>query len=163
MRTLNSFNHILNTMGSDVIVHQETGGTPCPCLTPEGFRDPSWHRDHPDEPVCNEEGILPGAILNVVVKAAVQPATGGQRTRAAERSNALLGEVQKDDHLGIFPVRWGGVVLDFSTFSDSGDDYIVYDNRRFLVVASDKIPDVDGDPNHHFELGLRLVKSERPT
>jgi len=150
-------------MGSDVVYHREEPGTVCPCRTPEGFRDPAWHKAHPLDPVCNEEGILPGTVTNTVVKASVQPATIGLRGRAAERANALLGEVQRDDHFGIFPVKWGATTLDFSAFSDSGDDFIVYDSRRFLVVASDKIPDIDGDPNGHWEVGLRLIKTARPT
>ena len=285
---------LLNTMGSDVMYHREEPGSPCPCLTPEGFRDPAWHRTHvqgdsiytplpvslqaavdnafantqqpdgidvaiffawvvdqyttlvvntygrgftdyteamqslvdagvstaqtdwgllgsskvdgagrqwffstipgvaldnyPDmtttshtaatgdfnmqsigvaktqymtNPMCNEEGIIP-FVTTAPVKASIQPATLGQRGRAAERANQLLGEIQRDDHFGIFPVTWGGVTLDFSAFSDSGDDFIVYDGRRFLVVAADKIPDIDGDPNHHWEVGLRLIKSKRP-
>lgn len=160
--TIPQFEALLTSMGSDVTYHKEEGGVPCPCRTPEGFRDPAWHLANPLEPVCNEEGILPEVVTDVIVKASVQPATIGQRGRAAERANALLGDVQRDDHFGIFPVTWGGVTLDFSDFSDSGDDFIVYDSRRFLVVACDKIPDVDGDPNHHWEVGLRLVKNTRP-
>lgn len=100
--------------------------------------------------------------VNFTVKAAIQPATGGQRARISERINSLLGDVQEDDHFGIFPVTWGTNTLDFNGWRESGDDYILYDNRRFIVVSSDKVPDIDGDPNHHWECGLRLVKSERP-
>lgn len=150
-------------MGSDVTYHREEGLTPCPCRTPEGFRDPSWHVANPAAPVCNEEGFLPTTVTTITVKAVVQPATIGQRGRAAERVNALLGDVQRDDHFGIFPCEWGGKTLDLSAFVDMESNFIVYDNRRFLVVAADKIPDVDGDPNHHWEVGLRLVKTARPS
>lgn len=80
---------------------------------------------------------------------------------AAERVSDLLGDIQRNDHIGIFPVEWNGNTLDFSTFSEAGEDFILYDGRRFLVVAADKIPDVDGDPNHHWEVGLRLVRTAR--
>lgn len=114
-------------------------------------------------PVCNEEGMLTYVIEDITVKAAVQPATIGQRGRAAERIIQILGTVQRDDHYGIFPCESNGVSLNFYDFIDVESNFIVYDNRRFLVVAADKIPDVDGDPNHHWEVGLRLVKSTRPT
>lgn len=161
-RTVPAFLALLDTMGSDVIYHREEGGTPCPCLTPEGFRDPEWHRDNPLAPVCNEDGLLPATVTNVTVKASVQPATIGLRGRAGERINALLGEVERDDHFGIFPVTSNGITLDFHAFGDVGDDFIVYDNRRYIVVSADKIPDVDGDANHHWEVGLRLAEGSRP-
>lgn len=153
---------LLTGHGSDVTYHRETGGDPCPCLTPEGFRDPEWHLDHPTAPVCNEQGRINVVVNNWVVKAAVQPAQSRSFSRQAERVDALLGDVQQDDHIGIFPVTWGGNTLDFSSFDEGGDDYIVYDGRRFVVVAADKVPDIDGDPDHHWELGLRLVKNTRP-
>jgi hypothetical protein len=154
---------LLNTAGSDVTYHRESGGTPCPCRTPEGFRDPEWHASHPLEPVCNEEGFLGVTIVEIAVKAAVQPAVSRGVTRVAERVDALLGEVQQDDHIGIFPVHWGGQALDFSTWGDAGDDYVIYDGRRYIAVSADKLPDIDGDPDHHWEVGLRLVKLGRPT
>lgn len=259
-KTIPAFTAMLNMMGSDVHYHVEEGGVACPCLTPEGFRDPAWHLAHPFlpidpltyqlgitwmydgqynghiwaiwnnieagaknlgadfgsvvnltdlgtgyaridgvnpptldpftgyltttltqythqftpnvplnggdaqvTPICNEEGVLPATVRDVLVKASVQPATIGQRGRAAERISQLLGEIQRDDHFGIFPCEWNGTELDFFEFIGIESNYIVYDNRRFFVVGADKIPDVDGDPNHHWELALRLVKSTRPT
>lgn len=150
-------------MGSDVTYHREEGGVACPCRTPEGFRDSAWHALHatdiPVPPLCNEQGFL--AVINeFVVKASVQPATSGIR-RTNERAEQLLQDVRKDDHLGIFPVEWEGKTLDFSTFSEAGEDFVLYDGRRFIVVAADKLPDVDGNPNHHWEVGLRLVRTAR--
>lgn len=154
---------LLNQAGSNVIYHREQGGTPCPCRTPEGFRDPSWHIANPLAPVCNEEGFLNVVVTEFTVKAAVQPvATTRGLGRAAERVESLFGEVQEDDHLGIFPVVWDGNTLDFANWSTAGEDYITYDGRRFMAISSDKLPDIDGDPNHHFEVGLRLVKTGRP-
>jgi hypothetical protein len=154
---------LLTDGGSDAVYHREEGGVPCPCRTPEGFRDPQWHIDNPTEPVCNEAGMLPGVVTNLAVKAFVQPATVGMRTlRSAERIQEMFGEVQRDDHFGVFPCVWNGTTLDFNDWSLVGDDYVLYDNRRFIVVASDKIADVDGDPNHHWEVALRNVKVERP-
>ena len=155
--TVETFQSLLLTMGSDVTYHREEGGVFCPCRTPEGFRDPAWHKAHPLEPVCNEQGVLAPDITEFGVKASVQPVRGSTR-RVAERAIELFGEVEQDDHLGIFPVEWQGNTLDFAKWSDAGEDYIVYDGRRFVVVAADKLPDVDGDPNHHWEVGLRLLK-----
>lgn len=155
--------NLLNTAGSDVLFHREEGGTACPCLTPEGFRDPAWHLAHPSDPVCNELGMLNPTVTNLSVKAAVQPAFSRSFSRAAERIDSLLGDVQQDDHIGIFPVVWNGIALNFDNWSEGGEDYILYDNRRFVVVSVDKIPDIDGDPDHHFEVGLRLVKTARPS
>lgn len=113
--------------------------------------------------VCNEQGQIAQVVTEFTVKAAVQPAIARSRTRAAERVDELLGEVERDDHIGIFPVNWQGNVLDFRDWSPAGEDYILYNGRRYLAVASDKVPDVDGDPDHHWEVGLRLVKTERPS
>jgi len=154
--------NLLNAHGSDVLYHREEGGTPCPCRTPEGFRDPAWHVLHPAEPICNELGMLDPTITEFIVKAAVQPAQTRTFARQAERVDALLGEVEEDDHVGIFPVTWGGHTLDFDRWGEGGEDYIIYDSRRFIAVSSDKMPDIDGDPDHHFEVGLRLVKADRP-
>lgn len=113
--------------------------------------------------MCNENGML-AAVDEFTVKASVQPvsAGGARRTRTSERVEALFpDEIRSDDHIGIFPVTWQGHTLDFFDFGDTGDDYILYDDRRFVVIAADKMPDTDGDPNHHWELGLRLVTTER--
>lgn len=157
--TAAAFQALLNTMGSDVTFHREDGGFACSCLSPEGFRSPAWHKAHPYEPVCNEEGTLP-VLTEFVVKASVQPIRSSTR-RAVERAVELFGEVQQDDHLGIFPVEWNGKAVDFFGWSDSGSDYILYDGRRFFAVAYDKLPDVDGNPSHHWEVGLRLVSGDR--
>lgn len=159
--TIPTFLAMLEDHGSDVVYHSESGGTECPCRTREGNRDPAWHLEHPAEPVCNELGMLPVEV-EFSVKASVQPMTGGIRRRDSERISAMFpGEVKADDHLGIFPCEWNGHTLDFGAFSDTGEDYIVYNGRRFVVVSSDKLPDVDGDPNHHWELGLRLSTTVR--
>lgn len=160
--TKSEFARVLERMGSDVVFHREQGGTPCPCRSREGFRDPTWHRDHPLEPVCNEQGLLAAVVTEFTVKASIQPAEVRSRSRPAERANDLLGDVERDDHIGIFPTSWQGTAIDFSRWSEAGEDYILYDGRRFIVIAVDKAPDVDGSPDHHYEVGLRLVKSERP-
>lgn len=157
--TITQFNEVLARLGSDVIYHREDGGEPCPCRTPEGFRSPSWHRGHPEAPECNEQAFL-ALTTEYAIKGVAQPAQT-RYTRADQRANALLGEIQMDDRLGIFPCEWDGHVLNFDDWSDAGEDFIVYDNRRYVVVAADKLADVDGDPNHHWEVGLRLIKTER--
>jgi hypothetical protein len=162
MKTIPQLNSLLVTAGSDVVYHREEGGTDCPCLTYEGFRDPAWHLANPGAPVCNEQGKLGSIVTHITVKAAVQPALAGTRRVTSRRVEALLGDVQHDDHLGIFPVTWGSATLRFDDWSEDGEDYILYDNRRFIPVGSDKVPDIDGDPNHHWEVGLRWVKNARP-
>lgn len=122
---------------------------------------PAWHREHLLEPICNEQGFLATVITEYVVKASIQPPYNMFR-RTNERANELLGEVQRGDMLGIFPVNWGDHFIDFEGMSEAGEDYVLYDGKRYIVVAADKVPDVDGDPNHHWELGLRLVKGSRP-
>jgi hypothetical protein len=160
--TVSRFHALLSQMGSPVTYHREAIGSACPCRTPEGFRDPRWHKENPMRPVCNEQGYLAAPAIQFQVQASVQPISVA-RSRFAERADVLLGELQEDDHIGIFPVQWGGNTLDFSDWSSAGEDYIIYDNRRFMVVGADKLPDIDGDPNHHFEVGLRLIKMERPS
>lgn len=161
MQTTERFLAVLDRMGSTVTYHREGTATPCPCRTPEGFRDPAWHRANPTQPVCNEQGFL-DVPVEFTVKASIQPPR--QRgNRGAQRANDFFGEVLKDDKIGIFPVVWEGKTLNFSDWSDAGEDYIVYDGNRYLAVAADKIPDIDGDPNHHWEAGLRLLKVGRPT
>jgi hypothetical protein len=58
MSTVQDFISMIKTHGSVVTYHRDTDWIPCPCLTPEGFRDPEWHLAHPLEPVCNEAGDL---------------------------------------------------------------------------------------------------------
>lgn len=157
--TVPQFLSVLSQMGSDVTFHREEGGIPCPCRTPEGFRDPAWHRANPDEPVCNEQGFLAN-VTEFVVKASVQPART-RYYRPSQRADELLGEVQRDDKIGIFPTEWANNIIDFTGWSDAGEDFIVYDGHRYLAVSADKIPDIDGDPNHHWEVGLRLIKDDR--
>lgn len=158
--TITQFLSMLSTMGSDVIFHREDGGTPCPCRTPEGFRDPAWHNMNPTEPLCNEQGFLTTAV-EFSVKASIQPAQT-QYVRIAQRVNALLGDVQRDDKFGVLPCTWGGHAVDLDDWSDAGEDYLVYDGRRYVVVAADKLPDIDGTPGHHWECGLRLLSGARP-
>lgn len=164
MSNVNAFERLVNERGSSAVYHREDGGTPCPCLTPEGYRDLKWHRDHPLAPVCNERGMLPGAIVDLSVRAFVQPVqSGATRRLTSEYIEAMFGDVRTDDHVGIFPLSVSGVSLDFEEWSEAGEDYVVYRGRRFLVVNSNLIPDpADGEP-HHWEVGLRLMTNERPT
>lgn len=161
MSTVASFVAMLSQHGSDVVFHRDESLVPCPCLTPEGFRDPEWHAAHPLEPVCNDRGFLPdpNSLTEITVKAFVQPAQSTRATRLATEYMAdMFGEIQKDDHLGIFPESWKGKVLDFFNWSQSGEDYITYYNRKFLVINANLIPDPsDGNPRHHWEVGLRLI------
>lgn len=111
--------------------------------------------------MCNEQGFLTVAV-EFTVKASIQPATIGYN-RPGQRSNELLGDVQRDDKIGFFPCAWSGHTLDFRNWSDAGEDYVVYDSERYIVVAADKLADIDGVPDHHWEVGLRLVRTSRAT
>lgn len=148
--------------GSNATYHREGGGTVCPCRSPEGYRSPAWHKAHPAEPVCNETGML-AVVTEFAVKGFVQPAqSAAVRRLTSEYVAALFGEVRSDDHLGIFPLAWKGKTLDFEDWSQAGEDFVIYDGKRYLVVNGNKIPDPDGGKPHHWEVGLRLIKSERP-
>lgn len=160
--TVARFHNTLSIMGSDVTYHREEGGTACPCRTPEGFRSQDWHRDNPTAPVCNEEGFLAVTVTEFVFKGTVQPAIMAYY-RNAQRVNALLGEVERDDRFGIFPVHWQGHTIDLDDWSAAAEDYIIYDGDRYVVVSADKLADVDGVPDHHWECGLRLAKLGRPS
>ncbi len=158
MSLVTQFNALLNSKGSNAIYHRESAGQDCPCLSPEGYRTPRWHLDNPLEPVCNEEGKINVVTTSVTVKAFVQPIATARSVRmATEYIYALFGEVRADDHFGIFPLVWSNVSLDFDDWSQSGRDYIEYDNHRYIVVSSNRIPDPsDGGP-HHYEVGLRRI------
>lgn len=111
--------------------------------------------------LCNEEGLIPVAPVDTYVKAFVQPIQSTRATRLnIEIVTQMFGEVQADDHLGIFPIQWGGFTLDFQNWSQSGDEYVFYDGQYFLVINSNKIADpANGNPNHHWEVGLRLIST----
>lgn len=153
------FLDLVNRKGASAIYHKDASLTPCPCRTREGFRDPEWHLEHPLEPECNENGFLadPSQTTTLTVKAFVQPARSG---KVASYMINVFDEFRTDDHLGIFPVVWQGIPLDFENFDKNGDDYIEYDNKRFIVVGAIKIPDpADNDVPHHYEIALRLTES----
>jgi hypothetical protein len=163
MGTKEQFNMLVNSNGSDVVYHRESGGTVCPCVSPEGYRSLTWHRDHPSDPVCNEQGRLNSVVVNLAGKAFVQPVqSGATRRLTTEYMQAMFDEVQSDDHVGMFPLKFSGVDLDFREWDQSGEDYILYSGRRFIVVNVNDIPAPDTGLLHHYETGLRLVKLERP-
>jgi hypothetical protein len=109
--------------------------------------------------LCNESGRIPAPVLDAMVKGFVQPIQSTRATRlTTEYIEVLFGNIQADDHLGIFPVEWEGIVLDFSNWSQSADDYLEYNGDRYFVVNANLIPDPgDGNPEHHWELGLRKI------
>jgi hypothetical protein len=73
----------------------------------------------------------------------------------------MFGDIQADDHLGIFPVEWAGMALDFYNWGASGEDFVEYHGERFTVVNANLIPDPDdGNPYHHWEIGARLISDE---
>lgn len=126
--------------------------------------DPKTAGYHPEEvipifrPRCNEEGFITVATHRAI-KGFVQPIQSTRATRLnTEYLEVMFGTVKADDHLGIFPYRWNGLTLNFRDWSNSGDDYVEYAGQRFLVVNANLIPDPsNGDPYHHWEVGLRLI------
>lgn len=160
--TIGKLNAALETMGSTMTFHREQGGTSCPCRTPEGFRDPAYHHINPTEPDCNEQGMLDAVVNDFIFKGSIQGALTRQM-RESQIDDRVLASINADDKLGIFPCSWNGHTLDFTNWSEAGEDYVLYDGHRYTIVAADKWPDVDGDPNHHWECGLRLLDGERPS
>ena len=164
MSTVTLFLNLVNVNGSTCRYRRVDSMIPCPCLTPEGFRDPIWHSENPLEPICDENGMLPDPdnTVDISVKGFVQPIQSTRATRlSTEYIEQMFGQIQADDHLGIFPCVWSNKTLDFRNWSQSGEDFIEYDGQRFNVVNANKIPDPDGgDPNHHWEVGLRLINDQ---
>jgi hypothetical protein len=83
MTTRAKFESLVASNGSDVVFHREQGGTVCPCVSPEGYRDLTWHKTHPDEPLCNEQGRLDPVITNLTGKG-VCPAGAEWRDSTAD-------------------------------------------------------------------------------
>jgi hypothetical protein len=161
--TKEMFDAIVEEHGSTVIFHRADSLIPCPCRTPEGFRDMTWHLQNPLEPMCNEQGMLPdpAATINISIKGWVQPVTSARGAKLPDESIlALFGQVQADDHIGIFPEAYAGTVLNFYDWSRSGEDYVEYNSRRFFAVNANLIADPQtGNPRHHWEVGLRLMSN----
>lgn len=307
-----AFERLVQKKGADVHWHREIGGNICPCVTPEGFRDPEWHRQNPSAPVCNNDGRLvyteitrpagwttnttlntlldsmiaaqnvgsttsyplsdpyifaAGYELNIdlitgtwtvegelpvsivagpghendsadqliaqfcnfsvvpvgiydlvadtiilgrrclliasksgtvldwsnyginggtvvplpstnaesiwhdasltiqhgilqdhVVKAFVQPAFFGTRSRSTQFILNAFGELEADDHIGIFPLESNGFEVDFSDWSDSGSDWIDFNGMRFVAITWNRVPAPDNSSvNHHWEVALRRI------
>lgn len=153
----NEFIALVKNQGSDFLYHRDDSQVPCPCLTPEGFRDPEWHLANPSFGECNPSGMLqiPNEFWS---KGFVQPIQSTRATRlSAETLQAMFGGVQMDDHLGIFPMTWQGRELDFFNWGQATEDWVEFQNRKFQVVNANLIPDPDGEMNH-WEVGLRLIR-----
>lgn len=159
MPTTKQFQRLLQQHGSDAFYHREEGGAPCPCRTPEGYRDPAWHLANPNQPECNESGFLVINATHIPVKAFIQPIQSTRATRlSTEYLLQMFGEIEADDHLGVFPISWAGVTLNFSDWGTSGEDWVKYDENFFMVVNANKMADADGGAiNHHWEVGLRKM------
>jgi hypothetical protein len=87
--------------------------------------------------------------------------SGATRRLTAEYIESMFDEVQADDHIGIFPLKFGGTPLDFSNWDESGEDYIIYNGNRYIVVSVNAVPAPDTGLLNHYEVGLRLVRTER--
>lgn len=161
MGTKEDFIGLLNLHGSVVQFHRDDSVTVCPCVTPEGFRDPEWHDANPTAPVCDERGFLHDGALStdLSIKAFVQPSQSTRATRMSpEYLEQMFGEIQMGDHIGIFPPSWDGEVLNFYDWSQSGEDWIKFNDRYYMVVAANQFSAPDtGQPDHHWECGLRLI------
>ena len=167
MSTVPRFLALCAAKASNVRYRRVDSMFPCPCRTPEGFRDMEFHKLNEAFPMCNEQGMLPDPANtnDLTVKAFVQPIQSTRATRLAEERGLIPpGEFQMDDHLAIFPYTWAGVTLNFREWGRSGEDFIEYAGERFTVVNANLLPDPsDGNPYHHWELGLRLVSEKAVT
>jgi hypothetical protein len=152
---------LLNLHGSTVKYHRDDSLVICPCVTPEGFRDPEWHDANPAAPVCDERGYLhdDAETTEILIKGFVQPSQSTRATRMSpEYLQDMFGEIQVGDHIGLFPESWEGTVLSFYDWSQSGEDWIEYNGRFYFAVAAHLLAAPDtGDPRHHWEVGLRLI------
>jgi len=161
MSTVERANALFMAHGSDTRFFRSESETICPCHTPEGYRDPTWHLQNPSAPVCDPSGHLPDPTktTDVIVKAFVQPVTSARGAKLPpETIVEMFGlEIETDDHIALFPVYWGGAHLNFWKWGRAGEDFIEYYGRRFTVVNANLIPDHNGNPEHHWEVGLRLV------
>jgi hypothetical protein len=161
LTTVPQFLSLLMTNGSDVRFRRSESMVPCPCRTPEGFRDPVWHLENPSAPVCDANGMLPdaGTTTDIIVKAFMQPIQSTRATRlSTEQLLQMFGEIQADDHLGIFPYEWSSVTLSFRNWGRAGEDFVEYNGQRFICINANLIPDPsDGNPAHHWEGGFRLI------
>jgi len=163
MSTVDQFIGLCNTHGSDVKYHRDDSATPCPCLTPEGFRDPVWHLQNPAAPECNAAGMLPSSgVSDFMVKGFFHPVQAGAvRRLTTEQISEIFGEVEADDHLGILPVTWADHTLNFFDWGLATEDWVEYVGRKFTAVSVNLIPDpADGNPWHHWEVGFRLIKGQ---
>lgn len=146
--------------GAPVLYHREGDLIPCPCRTPEGYRDPTWHKANPKYPECNAAGFIPQPT-EFTVKGFVQPAFSAGSRGGMNRITQLFGEVQTDDHVGMFPMVYRNHVLNFDNWSPAGEEYIEYKGMRFLVVGWSIIPDPhDSSKSHHWEVGLRRINRD---
>jgi hypothetical protein len=95
------------------------------------------------------------------VRAFVHPVQAGAvRRLTSEQLQEMFGEIETDDHVGFFPVWWDGTFLNFYDWGQSAEDIVKYNGRDFTVVAVNLLPDpADGNPWHHWEVGLRLISS----
>jgi hypothetical protein len=163
MSTVLQFHRLLESKASEVRYVRDSSVTACPCRTKQGYRDPVWHLNHPTDPVCNAAGMLPdvSTTLDLITRAFVHPVqSGAVRRLTAEQLQQLFGEIETDDHLGIFPCQWRSVTLNFYEWPPSTKDFIEYNERHFTVVSANLIPDPsDGNPFHHWECGLRLISN----
>lgn len=153
--SISSFTNLVLTKGADVLYHREADKNPCPCRTPEGFRSPEFHRAFPNYPECNLAGYITSPV-ELSIKGFVQPATGGGRQAAFIRQ--MFADVKIDDYIGIFPIIWAGVPLDFSDWSPAGDEYIEFLGMRFIVIGWSRVPDpFNTSAMHHWENSLRRI------
>lgn len=161
MTATSDFISLLSLHAQSVRYHRQESVIPCPCLTPEGYRDPEWHEANPTAPVCDENGMLPdpSSTADLMVKAFIQPSQSTRATRMApEYLATMFGEFQEGDSIGIFPESWQGTLLNFYDWGQSGEDWLLYNGRYFTVVAGNLFPAPDtGAARHHWEIGMRLT------
>lgn len=114
-----------------------------------------------DVPECNDDAIIP-VIFERKVKGFVQPAFISTRSRSNQILIEQFGEMQADDHIGVFPLQYENYQLDFTDWSDAGSDWIEFNGLRFIAVAWNLLPAPDdASVNHHWEVALRRINNDR--
>lgn len=110
---------------------------------------------------CNDDAMIP-IVDERRVKGFVQPAFISTRSRSDQILLEAFGEMQADDHIGVFPLTYDEYALDFSDWSDAGSDWLEWNGLRFIAVTANLLPAPDNaNVNHHWEVALRRINQDK--
>jgi hypothetical protein len=150
VNTQAQFLKIVERHGSTVTFHRETGGVDCPCLTPEGFRDPAWHLTHrPNQfPLPNAynyyDGTNPSLAHLTVLWVGIPGAKNIQV--ADENGNNVYGTTGPTDAQGEAQMTFDATGIGTPTlmvkFSAAGQPAF----QDYIVTSDVPIAGTDGQP-----------------